>query len=552
MLAVLVGAALLMDPGRSTGDEGPLIAAAHRLLEGRYADLQSMDGTKFLWHGPGLPLLLAPLVALGAPLAVLRLTSPLLMFVAVLLFHRLLRLRLSRHAALIGAYALGLYAPAYYVIATVTKDPLALVLSIVTLDASARYLKWGRGRHALLAGLALAALAMTRLEYGWAIMLALAAGVAWCAVASLRGRAVKNRSLTPRRWTLICAVAMLGCVPWLAYTYAITGHPLYWGNSGGLSLYWMSSPSPTQLGEWHAPHSVLRDPALASYQPLFHYLASLRPVQRDLKLEHLALAQAIGHPAKYGLNLLANLGRMFFGFPFGFVLPPAVIAGLIAINGTLLGGLLATGRRLMRARASLPRESAAFSLFAAVGFAVHLLPTAEPRLVIPLVPVVIWLIAVAFSGGLAHGDAKHVWVGEHPGGANVNGLHAIDPESGSLDRRRGVAGRMATTAHAGPKRAGVGDPLHPRLRPPRRLNVLEEAQLVARLQDPPELAERGGLIRNAAQDEAGHRGVEALVRQLELPRIAAHDGDRDVGAGSGLARLLAKVRLGLERDNLGH
>jgi hypothetical protein len=395
LLALFLVLTVILDPGRPSGDEGPIVAAAHRLLQGRYAVIGTMDGTKFLWHGPGLPALLAPLVALGVPLGGLRVMSPLLMFAAALMFYRLLSLRLSPRGSLIGAYALGLYLPACYVLGTVAKEPLALLLSISALDGTARYLSYGRYRHAVLAGLSLAGLAMTRLEYGWVITGALAAGLLWWLIAHVR-HGPAQRALTARRWTVICAVGMLACTPWLAYTYAITGHVFYWGNSGGISLYWMSSPSSTQLGEWHASHTVYADPALAGYRPFFHYLATLGPVPRDLKLQHVAVAQALGHPAKYTLNLLANVGRMFFGFPFSFTLSPAVIAGLVAINGALLAGVLAAGRFLLRVRSSLPPETVPFLLLFAVGLVVHLLPTAEPRMMVPLIPVPLWLIGLAF------------------------------------------------------------------------------------------------------------------------------------------------------------
>jgi hypothetical protein len=395
VLALLVLVSVLMDPGRPTGDEVPLIAAAHRILQGRYAVIGTMDGTKFLWHGPGLPALLAPFVALGVPLQGLRLISPLLMFVAVLLFYRLLRLRLSRRGALIGAYALGLYAPAYYVIGTVSKDPLALVLSIGALDGTARYLKYHRPRAAVIAGLSLAALAMTRLEYGWVLAAALAVALGWWTIMRARDRRVPERTQAARRWALICALGMLACLPWLLYTYALTGRPFYWGNSGGISLYWMSSPSLNQLGEWHASHTVFANAGLAAYRPFFHYLATLGPVQGDLELQHVAVVQALAHPAKYGLNLLANVGRTFFGFPFSFTLPAAVIAGLIAFNGALLVGLVAAGTSLIRCRSRLPDEALPFVAFAVVGFCVHLFPTSEPRMMIPLIPVPIWLMSQA-------------------------------------------------------------------------------------------------------------------------------------------------------------
>ena len=398
LLALFLIVSVMTDPGRSvSGDEGPIIAAAHRLLEGHYAVIGTRDGTQFLWHGPGLPALLAPLVALGVPLSGLRLMSPLVMFAAMLLFHRLLRLRLSGRAALIGTYGLGLYAPAYYVLGTVSKDPLALLLSISALNGTARYLRDGRTRNAAIAGLSFGALAMTRLEYGWVITLALASGLAWWLVARVRHGAAPELTRSARRWTLVCAAGMLACLPWLSYTYAITGHLFYWGNSGGVSLFWMSASGPGQLGQWHASHTVFSDAALSAYRPLFHYLTTLGPVQGDLKLQHIAIAHALGHPAAYALNLVANVGRMFAGFPFSFALPAVVIVPLIAINATIFGALVAAGISVRRRRLSLPCETVPFVIFAVLGIALHLLPSAEPRMLIPLLPVPIWLIGQGFA-----------------------------------------------------------------------------------------------------------------------------------------------------------
>ncbi len=408
LLGVFIAASIAFDPGRApTGDEGPLLAAAHRLLHGTYAAAGTTNPVQFLWHGPGLPAFLAPLLALGLPLSELRLTSPLLMFIAVMLFYRLLRLRLSRRSALIGAYALGLYAPGYYVLGTVAKEPLALVLSVGALYGTARYVNGGRRRHAGLGGLSLAALVMTRVEYGWVIAIILVAGVLWWLYTASRHSPASERARIARRWVTVYALAMLACVPWLAYTYALTGHMFYWGNSGGLSLYWMSSPSPSQLGQWHSPATVFVDPALAAYRPLFWHLTTLSPLRSDLALQHLAIVHALAHPAKYALNVLANVGRTFLGFPFSFTLPAAVIAALVLINGALLVAVVISAAAVLRRRTPLPPESTPFLLFGLVGLAVHLLPTSEPRMVIPLMPVPIWLIGQALSSRVAAlGTAK--------------------------------------------------------------------------------------------------------------------------------------------------
>jgi hypothetical protein len=157
----------------------------------------------------------------------------------------------------------------------------------------------------------------------------------------------------------------------------------------------MSSPSASQLGEWHAWHTVFENPALASYRPFFQHLSALGPLKGDLVLQHVAIAQALGHPAKYALNLLANVGRMFLGFPFSFTLSIALVLGMIVINGGLFAGVAAASVSLRRARSRLPRETIPFLLFASFGLVVHQLPSAEPRMVIPLLPVPIWLIGLA-------------------------------------------------------------------------------------------------------------------------------------------------------------
>jgi hypothetical protein len=184
------------------------------------------------------------------------------------------------------------------------------------------------------------------------------------------------------------------CIPWLAYTHHVSGRVGYWGNSGGLSLYWMSSPDPTQLGEWHAVHTVLRDGALTGYRPLFRQLRRLPPPVEDARLTGLALRQAAGHPAKYVRNLAANVGRMTVGWPFGVRVPWWGVAGVTLSNIALLIALLGLRRRHRRRGPRRRRpETAAFAAFAGMAIVVHLLPSTEPRMLIPVVPLLVWLAA---------------------------------------------------------------------------------------------------------------------------------------------------------------
>ncbi len=57
-------------------------------------------------------------------------------------------------------------------------------------------------------------------------------------------------------------MALIWCVPYLLMTYSLTGKPFYWGSSGGLSLYWMSTPYDTEMGDWFSKIDVKERPEL--------------------------------------------------------------------------------------------------------------------------------------------------------------------------------------------------------------------------------------------------------------------------------------------------
>jgi hypothetical protein len=192
----------------------------------------------------------------------------------------------------------------------------------------------------------------------------------------------------------VAAVAVGGCVPWLAYTYHLTDEPLYWGTSAGLSLFWMSPTVAGETGQWHEPRDVFRDPALAAYRPLFRRVEASHPVAGDRLLREEAMTNIRARPAEYGRNLIANAGRLFFAAPMRPFRPLAVAAYAL-FNGLLLAGVGWAAVRLWRRRRSLPPEVAPIALFAAVAIALHLPPSASPRMLLPIVPPLVWLIAQA-------------------------------------------------------------------------------------------------------------------------------------------------------------
>jgi 4-amino-4-deoxy-L-arabinose transferase-like glycosyltransferase len=153
-----------------------------------------------------------------------------------------------------------------------------------------------------LSGVTLGAIVLTKIMFGYVLMFMLLFGVLpwiW-----RRPREAHKRGIA------VLLIAFAAAAPYLIYTYHLTGRMFYWGNSGGLSLYWLSTPYRGEFGdfrygelpEWHK-----RDLAP---------LSGLQGIARDDALKKIALNNIRSHPGKFAKNWAANLGRLFFNFPY--------------------------------------------------------------------------------------------------------------------------------------------------------------------------------------------------------------------------------------------
>lgn len=377
-----------------TGDEGAYLDLAHNLLHGHYLtgrDSAVTGGPLYpnLWFGPGFPLVLAPLVALHLPVTVIRLLGPALVFAAVVVFHRLLRLYVSPRAALLGALAFGLYLPFYTLLEHLYSETLALLLIVTMLYGTSRYLERGQRRQLLVAGFSLGFLALTRVAFGWVLSLVLVLSLLWWAV---------RREAAPRRFTAVCCLAFVVCIPWLAYTGSVTGRAFYWGSSGPLSLYWMSAPYPGERGDWQQARIVFVDDRFAPNRPLFRSLVGRPLVDQNDALLHAAWSNIRSRPGRYLGNVAANVSRMWFDFPYSFRSERLAPLLFVVPNGLVLTCLLAAlGLLVGRARGLLPVEAIPFGVFAVATFVLHGLLAAYPRMLFPIIPVIFWVVVLVFT-----------------------------------------------------------------------------------------------------------------------------------------------------------
>jgi hypothetical protein len=393
LFGVYVAAMLLLPTAEGwAGDEPVYLGLARNITHGHYRDA-SPDGplnmcfpgwqTPDLWYGPGFPAFLAPLVALDLPVSVIRLVGPLLLLASVFLFYRLLLLTVSRRDAFLGALGLGLFVPFYRYLPFLHSEFLALALASLAMIAITHVVRSGSRVAGVVAAGALAWLALARVAYGWVLTILLAVWLVWWLV---------RRTAPARRLVVVHALALALCVPWLVYTQSVTGRPLLWGTSGSLSLYWMSSPYPDDRGDWHCAVDVFRRAWLSPHRPFFVAHADEPPVEQGRALERQARRNIVDNPAKYVQNLAANASRMLFNAPYSRR-PLELRTAVFLVPGAILVVLLALSvARLAARRRTLPPEGAAFALFAAAAFAVHLPISAYVRMLIPIVPFVLWLI----------------------------------------------------------------------------------------------------------------------------------------------------------------
>ena len=290
--------------------------------------------------------------------------------------------------ATVGGFLLGLWPPLLAFIPRLMTEVLAVYLVCGFAFHFARSLR-EIDRHWVhrIAGPALLAYRMhTRVIFAYASL---------AIVAILALVLVLGRSRTAGKALVIFVLAFALCIPYLSSTCGLTHGIFCWATSGGLSLCWMASPYDRDLGEWHLPTEVLRNPRLAAnHGDFFKSIASLSPIEQDCALKTKALENIRNHPGKFLKNWIANVGGLVLGYPFpdrkhnmGTLL--TIIPGMfVAVFSVLAAYPTCVGRH------RIPGEVWILMLFGLLAFLASSVLSAYPRLLLPILPVLItwWMV----------------------------------------------------------------------------------------------------------------------------------------------------------------
>jgi hypothetical protein len=367
------------------GDEGRYVMFASNLSNGFYSPKDDV----YLWNGPGYPLILVPFLLLKLPWLTAKLLNALFLFMAVIYFNSTLRIYIQKRVSFYYTYIFGLYPIFMRHMHLLITETFAILLVCGFLYHFCRLCKSDKfsWMQALLASSYLGYLALTKIFFGYVIL----SGILLSLFLYLL---IKRSEL--KRTILVYLLALLICLPYLSYTYSLTGKVFYWGNSGGQSLYWMSTPYDNEFGDWQYSEKLHKKPEVfKNHQEFLKEISGLTSVQKDDEYKRRAVHNIRKNPAKYFRNWLANIGRLIFNYPYTYSYQKLSTYFYIVPNMFFIVFLVLSLYPGYHARKSIPYEIYGLVLFGVVSFVGSSLLSAYNRQFTILVPVfALWIIYI--------------------------------------------------------------------------------------------------------------------------------------------------------------
>jgi 4-amino-4-deoxy-L-arabinose transferase-like glycosyltransferase len=321
------------------GDETRYAMYAQNLLHGFYA-----TPDRFLWNGPGYPILLMPFAYFKIPWIYAKAMNPVFLFIAVCAFYCVIRRFMRQGQALLFAYLFGLYPPFFAQMWFLLTEPAVIMLMTLFALLTFKWLESGKYRHMLLTGFVCGYLALTKVFFAQVVEAMLFLSIVFM-----------YWSRTARRIWPVYLLGFLLCIPYLLYTYHLTGKPFYWAASSGDVAYWMTSTDPNDFGSWLSPEDVANRPELASHRPFFEKLKGLDYVQVDELLKKQAIENIKNNPRKYLYNWVCNVGRLFLNYPFSYKYQRPQTLLYMVPNSLVLAAICFSIYPLIRFRRQLPQ-----------------------------------------------------------------------------------------------------------------------------------------------------------------------------------------------------
>ena len=304
--------------GEIAYDELRYVELARNLLKGFYSPPPPDIN---LWSGPGYPLFLSPFLFFNVPVHLIKLLNAFLLYGSVILLFLSCKNYVPAAKAFLMACCWGSYLPAFQTLPSLLTETYVIFLISLFIFYLQKTFQHPSKKTIVISGVLLGLIVLTKIVFGYVLVVLLL--VTFICLLIKRDRI--NKSVLS-----VFVVALLLNIPYLIYTYSITGKVFYWGNSGGLSLYWMSTPYENEYGDWNNTHlnanfgndtGAVTDTTMLfkNHAKELTYINQLPKNLQDDALKKIAISNIKNYPVKFVRNCIANVSRMFFGVPMSYV-----------------------------------------------------------------------------------------------------------------------------------------------------------------------------------------------------------------------------------------
>lgn len=303
-LLLYLAICIVFNHAKPVNDEIRYLFFANNILHGFYSPPYPKIN---LWNGPGYPLLIAPFILLKSPLLVLHMLNAFLLYFSLIIVYQTISVYSSTKNALLFSFLLGLYFPEYVLLPGAYTEIFTWFLISIICFLFIKYLRTQAKSHKLLllTSFFIAYLVMTKLIFFYVVVAMLFASLLIFILPAFKRVA--------RKPVRVFLLSFAFCIPYLSYTYCLTGKIFYLSNAASMSLYTMSSPFPNELGDWFDARELKANP---NHKILIDSVEKLQPLMQDAAIRAKAFQNIKDYPQKYASNWLANVGRLMFDFPF--------------------------------------------------------------------------------------------------------------------------------------------------------------------------------------------------------------------------------------------
>ena len=312
ILILYIGIVYIFSAEELVSDRLRYWSFSSNLLDGFYFDDQHT-----LWNGPGYPIYIAFLRFFSFGWKAIVFTNSLLLYFSVMIFNKIM-VNNNIPNAFYLTYLFALWEPV--LLYQYLPHLMTEVFSIFLISCFTYYmLETKTLKRNLLLGIIFCFIILTKVIFAYVAL-------------SMFIISLFFKKLRDQRFYYIPGYAILFCIPYLIYTYNLTGKIFYFSNAGGSSLYWMTSTKSVLRGDWNGGNGYTQhSPNLASKQyneflknntwPFFEKIDDLGWVEQDQELKRVSIENIKKHKLKFIQNWINNLGRLLYGYPFSFHTP---------------------------------------------------------------------------------------------------------------------------------------------------------------------------------------------------------------------------------------